>query len=362
MTTITISGLNNGAEGVVNDNIRIASETSTGVTQFVYASSLKTYMTTLPTLTVSGQLNATLHTPAQPSITSLGTLTGLTTSGQITSTLATGTAPLSVASSTLVPNLYAARALIADAATDGLTTASTFANIAGSDVIVTGSNGSLTTTLRTVNSTPGTWGGAVGGVDYYIPSFTLNSKGLVTSVSNVGISLNFLSTAVTSLTGTPNEIDVSSYQGDVTLSLPNAITVGNITSSYVTVENNVSAGALFDNGKRVVTGVTCTAGTGITLSSQTTVGPSAAVTITNSGVTSIIAGSGITISGSTGAVTITAPSTGVSSVTASSGITANVTAGNVGLSISSGYNGYGARTVSTSAPSGGNDGDIWYRV
>jgi hypothetical protein len=28
----------------------------------------------------------------------------------------------------------------------------------------------------------------------------------------------------------------------------------------------------------------------------------------------------------------------------------------------SGYNGFGARTVSTSDPSGGNDGDIWYKV
>ena len=31
------------------------------------------------------------------------------------------------------------------------------------------------------------------------------------------------------------------------------------------------------------------------------------------------------------------------------------------ISTASGYNGYGARTVSTSAPSGGSDGDIWYR-
>jgi hypothetical protein len=361
MTTITISGLNNGAEGVVNDNIKIASETSTGVTQFVYASSLKTYMTTLPTLNVTGQLLGTLSTPAQTNVTSLGTLTGLTTSGQITSTLATGTAPLSITSTTLVPNLYAARALVADTAIDGLTTSSTFANVAGSDVIVSGTNGSLTTTLRTVNSTPGTWGGAHGGVDYYIPSFTLNSKGLVTSVSNVGISLNFLTTAVTSLTGTLNEIEVSSYQGDVTIGLPNAVTVGNITSGYATIENSVSAGALYDNGKRAVTTVNHTAGAGITLSSQTTVGPTAAVTITNSGVTSIVAGSGISISSATGDVTISAPS-GVVTVSGSSGITANVTSGNVGLSISSGYNGYGTRTVSTSAPSGGSDGDIWYRV
>jgi hypothetical protein len=32
------------------------------------------------------------------------------------------------------------------------------------------------------------------------------------------------------------------------------------------------------------------------------------------------------------------------------------------ISPTSGYNGYGVRTVSTSDPSGGNDGDIWYKV
>ena len=49
-------------------------------------------------------------------------------------------------------------------------------------------------------------------------------------------------------------------------------------------------------------------------------------------------------------------------------IAANVIAG-TGITITSGvvatasgYNGYGARTVSTSSPSGGSDGDIWYKV
>jgi hypothetical protein len=36
--------------------------------------------------------------------------------------------------------------------------------------------------------------------------------------------------------------------------------------------------------------------------------------------------------------------------------------GNVTFSIAGASNGYGVRTVSTSAPSGGSDGDIWYQV
>ena len=35
---------------------------------------------------------------------------------------------------------------------------------------------------------------------------------------------------------------------------------------------------------------------------------------------------------------------------------------NITISANSGYNSYGARTISTSTPTGGNNGDIWYRV
>lgn len=52
----------------------------------------------------------------------------------------------------------------------------------------------------------------------------------------------------------------------------------------------------------------------------------------------------------------------VTSLSGSSGITASASTGSVTVSPTSGYNGYGARTVSTSAPSGGSDGDIWYKV
>lgn len=50
-------------------------------------------------------------------------------------------------------------------------------------------------------------------------------------------------------------------------------------------------------------------------------------------------------------------------------ITANLATAGAGIDITNnvvstdeGYNGYGVRTVSTSAPTGGSDGDIWYRV
>ena len=50
-------------------------------------------------------------------------------------------------------------------------------------------------------------------------------------------------------------------------------------------------------------------------------------------------------------------------VTGASGITTSGTLGTgVTITPTTGYNGYGVRTVSTSAPSGGSDGDIWYKV
>jgi hypothetical protein len=50
-------------------------------------------------------------------------------------------------------------------------------------------------------------------------------------------------------------------------------------------------------------------------------------------------------------------------ITAGTGLTGGGSlAANRTISIASGSNGYGTRTVSASAPSGGNDGDVWYVV
>lgn len=50
-------------------------------------------------------------------------------------------------------------------------------------------------------------------------------------------------------------------------------------------------------------------------------------------------------------------------VTGSSGITTSGTLGSgVTITPTSGYNGYGVRTVSSSSPTGGSNGDIWYKI
>lgn len=86
------------------------------------------------------------------------------------------------------------------------------------------------------------------------------------------------------------------------ISIPQSVA----TTANPTFATLTSTGAVTDTGNRVITSVTPAAGTGISLSGVTTGGPAAALTITNSGVTSIIAGTNITISGATGAVTISA--------------------------------------------------------
>lgn len=87
---------------------------------------------------------------------------------------------------------------------------------------------------------------------------------------------------------------------------------------------------------------------------------------------SIAAGTGISVTNGDGVsgnpsiantgVTATNSFTGAVTVAAGSGITATSATNTITLTPTSGYNGYGARTVSTSAPSGGSDGDIWYQV
>lgn len=54
--------------------------------------------------------------------------------------------------------------------------------------------------------------------------------------------------------------------------------------------------------------------------------------------------------------------TGALTISSSAGITTTTGTGTIAFAPTSGYNGYGVRTISSSAPSGGSNGDIWYQV
>jgi hypothetical protein len=107
-----------------------------------------------------------------------------------------------------------------------------------------------------------------------------------------------------------------------TLSTSGVATInGNLVAASGTASSSTSTGALivvgglgvsgaayhgsaYDNGNRVITSVTASAGTGISISGATTTGPSAAFTINNTGVTTLYPGTGVSTTASTGAVTV----------------------------------------------------------
>jgi hypothetical protein len=133
----------------------------------------------------------------------------------------------------------------------------------------------------------------------------------------VGVLSNRLTKGQNNGTGHDHHITSSQISDDgTTVSIPGALTVtGNITgpiratngvvsgsSQVVSIANSQLANSTI-SGKALGTNLdTLTIGTGL---SGTSYNGSSAVTIANSGVTSIVAGTNISISGGTGAVTIT---------------------------------------------------------
>ena len=118
--------------------------------------------------------------------------------------------------------------------------------------------------------------------------------------------------------GTLGAAGIYYYSGNTSIAVIGATTSTSTTTGQLQVVGGTGitgalyAGSVYDNGLRAVTTVNTTAGTGISLSSQTTTGSTTAVTITNSGVTGLSSsGTGnITVSASTGAITLALPSTG----------------------------------------------------
>jgi len=151
------------------------------VTQKIEASSLKSYMTALPVLAVAGNITgANLNITGRIDSQTV-TATGIITGSVLVSTVSDST-PLNVASSIQVPNLYASRAAIADATTNGLTTASSFGNVDTTDVIISGNNSTISANLRTINVNVGTFGNTLA-----VPQLTVDAKGRITAASNITI-------------------------------------------------------------------------------------------------------------------------------------------------------------------------------
>lgn len=134
------------------------------------------------------------------------------------------------------------------------------------------------------------------------PNFTIASTDTNTTYT--------ASTGIT-LTGTAFSIDSSVVTSSGTQTLTNkTIGGGQLVDASVT------------NAKLANSSITVTAGTGMSGGGAASLGGS--VTVTNAGVTSNVAGTGITVSSATGAVTIT--NAGVTSITTNTGLSSNVSA------------------------------------
>jgi hypothetical protein len=90
---------------------------------------------------------------------------------------------------------------------------------------------------------------------------------------------------------------------------------------------NIYASAIYDNGSRVVSSVTPSAGTGISITSLTSSGPSVSFTVNNTGVTSLQGTTYIGVSASSGSVTLT--NLGVQTLTAGTDTAVSSTTGTV---------------------------------
>lgn len=159
--------------------------------------------------------------------------------------------------------------------------------IAGTNVTIDRSNGAVV-----ISAASGNGGNGSGGTVTSVNVSPVSTTRLVTSggpiTSNGTILIDLVSTGITAATYTYPTITVDTY-GRVT-SIANATSVGTVTS----------------------VGIVSGAGIQVTSSPITTSGN---IKITNIGVTRLIAGSGIQLSGATGAITVSATGAGVGSVT-----------------------------------------------
>ena len=191
-------------------------------------------------------------------------------------------------------------------------------------------------------------------------SITLANTGVTSFTSNTGLSANVTATGavtvtntgVLSVAGTANQVLVNGTSGAattgaLTLTLPQNIattsspTFANITDSALTANGMMYAGAsgilastaAATNGQILIgsTGGTPVLGTITGTAGQIGVTNAAgSITLTNLGVTSNVAGTGISVSGATGAVTIA--NTGVLSLTAGTGISVSGSTGAITVS------------------------------
>jgi hypothetical protein len=178
-------------------------------------------------------------------------------------------------------------------------------NTTGNLSLTTGVTGTLPVANGGTGSTTTT-----GAANAILPSQTSNSgKYLTTDGTNTSWgTVTSNPGTVTSVSGTaPVSVATGTSTPVISMAAATASVNGYMTSTFASKLDGITAGATVN---------TLTAGTGISVSAST-----GASTIANTGVTSAVAGTGITVSGATGAVTISSTATGtVTSVATGNGL------------------------------------------
>lgn len=154
-------------------------------------------------------------------------------------------------------------------------------------------------------------------MSYLFPEGSLGEPGVLQVGANIVV--------VDGIISIPQSVDPSADITFVNLTTTGSVSVDGIIESIgsITTAGDVSAAAVYDNQNRVITSVTPAAGDGISITELTSTGPDAVFTVNNTGVLSLIAGSGITLSDSTGTITVSA--TGADFLN-TNGVTSNYTA------------------------------------
>jgi hypothetical protein len=154
-------------------------------------------------------------------------------------------------------------------------------------------------------------------MSYLFPEGSLLEPGVVQVGANIDIADGVISlpqSVATTANITFNDIDA-----DGSLNVASFIeSLGNITTIA-----NAYAAEMYDAGNRVITEITPAGGNGISITALDSVGPTTGFTVNNTGVLSLIAGSGITLSGSTGNITVSATGADIINTI---GVTSNYTA------------------------------------